>query len=542
MSKEKAIDLFCSGKKEEAFKIFKSLADQNIEDADVYCHLGILNENKGNFAEAINNYQKALSLNHDLVPALANLGNQLKNSGHLSSAAEHLSKAAELSKNNSLICSNYANILLSMGEHKKAYKEYHRSLELMNQNLNALSNFLLGLNYTELYSGQEVYNFHTEFSTTIGEIEKQLPQYEHSKIKVGYVSGDFKRHSVSYFIEGILHFHNREKFEVFCYSDVVKEDVITEKIQAMDLTFRKIKPLSDIETYNLIKADEIDILIDLGGHTGKRLQVFAYRSAPVQITYLGYGNTSGLKNMDFRIVDTITDKEDSLASEELIRLKRPFIAFCPPENSADIIETPAIENGYVTFGSFNNLPKLTDEVLRLWMRILKKVQKSKIVLKTRAFVDGKIKNSMLQKFTSRGIDPERIILLGYESTLDDHLLNYQKIDIALDPFPYNGTTTTCEALHMGVPVICLQGNTHIARVSASILEYSGLGSLVAEDKNEYVNKAVELASNINFLNSLHLKVRTMMQQSKLCDSKDLTENLEAIYLHKTKRPAEASLL
>jgi len=506
MSKEKAIDLFCSGKKEEAFKIFRALADKNIEDADVFCHLGILYENKGDFPSAIKYYNKALELDSNLVPALANLGNQLKNSGHLSLATEKLQKAAELSPNNSLICSNLANVLVSMGKHKEAYQEYLNSLELMSQNITAHSNFLLSLNYTETYSPEEIYNFHSNYSESIGEIESSLPSYDHNKIRVAYVSGDFKRHSVAYFIEGILHYHDKDKFEIYCYSDVVKPDIITEKIQKMDLTFKNIKPLRDKEVHDLIKSDEIDILVDLGGHTGKRLQVFAQRSAPVQISYLGYGNTTGLKNMDYRIVDEDTDKVNSFASEELIRLKRPFIAFCPPEDSAEIIDTPAVKNKYVTFGSFNNLPKLTDEVLRLWMRILKKVPNSKLLLKTRAFVDENIKSTIIEKFNSRGIGSDRLTLLGYESTLGDHLLNYRKIDIALDPFPYNGTTTTCEALHMSVPVICLEGETHIARVSTSILNSVGLSSLVAVDKNDYVNKAVQLASDINFLNKLNFKI------------------------------------
>ena len=542
MSKENAINLFCSGKKEQAYKVFKELLDRGIKDPDVFCHLGLIEESKGNFAEAVDFYKKALDLNPNLIPALANLGNQLKNIGHLTLAAEHLKKAVELSSENSLIVSNYANVLVCMGEHKLAYEEYLSSMQMMKQNLNAYSNFLLSLNYTEIYSPEEIYKFHTNFSDTIGEIPKELPAYNNKKVRIGYVSGDFKRHSVAYFIEGILHFHDREKFEIYCYSDVLKADAITDKIRNMDITFQDIKDLSDIQVRDLIQNDKIDILVDLGAHTGKRMQLYALKAAPIQISYLGYGNSSGLKNMDYRIVDKITDKEDSLATEQLIRLDRPFIAFCPPENSAEIENTPALKNGYVTFGSFNNLPKLTDEVFRLWIRILKKVPNSRLILKTRAFIDEKIKSKTLQKFSSRGIESERVLLLGYESTLDDHLLNYKKIDIALDPFPYNGTTTTCEALHMGVPVICLEGKTHIARVSASILNAVGLATLIAQDKNEYVNKAVQLANDINFLNSLHLKVRTLMHQSSLCDSKDLTKSLEAFYLEKVKRPAEASLL
>ncbi|MCM8543332.1 MAG: hypothetical protein NE328_23890 [Lentisphaeraceae bacterium] len=542
MSKAQAIELFCTGRKEEALSVFERLLEQGVEDADVFCHLGIIHENKGNYAESIDFYNKALNLKSDLVPALANLGNQLKNSGHLSLAAEKLHKAHKLDSKNSLICSNYANVLVSMAEHKKAYKEFFKSLELMAQNTNAYSNFLLSLNYTELYSAEEIFALHKKYSESIAETSKELRSYNHAKLRIAYLSGDFKRHSVAYFIEGILHFHDRNEFDIFCYSDVTKPDKITDKISNMDLTYKSITGKNDTEVHRQIKEDEIDILIDLGAHTGKRMQVLALRSAPVQITYLGYGNTTGLKNVDYRIVDYITDPADSLATETLIRLDRSFIAFCPPENPLEILDTPAIGNGFVTFGSFNNLPKLTDEVLRLWIRILRSTPNSRIVLKTKAFIDEKIKANILNKFTSRGIDNDRVSLLGFQSTLDDHLINYRNIDIALDPFPYNGTTTTCEALHMGVPLICLKGKTHISRVSASLLEHAGLDSLVAADKNKYVEKAVELANNPVLLNNLHQNIRSLMHQSQICDSKDLTLTLESVYRENAKRPAEASLL
>ena len=541
MNKELAIELFCKGKKSEALDALKTLVERGVEDADVYCHLGLIHESRGNYGESVDNYTKALKLNPHLVPALANLGTQLKNSGHLSLAADKMQQAQKLDPGNSVICSNYANVLVNMAEHKKAYKEFIKSLSLMSQNSNAYSNFLLSLNYTEQYSPEEVFEFHKNYSEMIGEIPKGLKPYNHDKLRVGYLSGDFKRHSVAYFIEGILHYHDRDEFEIYCYSDVLKPDVITEKISSMDLEYKSIVNMSDTDVHRLIVEDEIDILVDLGAHTGKRLQVLALRSAPVQMTYLGYGNTTGLKNVDYRIVDSVTDPEDSLATERLIRLDRSFIAFCPPEDTPEIVDPPLIQNGYVTFGSFNNLPKLTDEILRLWIRILRETPKSRIILKTKAFIDENIKNKVMSKFTSRGIESERVLLLGYQSTLDDHLLNYRKIDIALDPFPYNGTTTTCEALHMGIPLICLKGNTHIARVSASLLEHCGLSSLVAANKNEYVNKAVELAGNTELLKELHQNIRPLMHQSQICNSRDLTMTLESVYRENAKRPAEASL-
>ena len=539
--KNKAIELFCRGRYKEALEIFKCQINEGVEDADVFCHYAILLEREGDFGEAIIFYRKALELNPGLVPALANLGNQLKNSGYLSTSALKLQEACNLEPKNSLILSNYANVLTCMGRHKESFEYYKKSLDIMPGNFNALSNWLLSLNYTETFTSDEIFKFHQLYSVAMGEIHQVLPGYSHSKLRIGYVSGDFKRHSVAYFIEGILHFHDRSKFEIYCYSDVVKPDVITQKIKDMDLTYRNIKSLSDEETHKLILADEIDVLIDLGAHTGKRLKVFGYRSAPIQISYLGYCNTTGLKNIDLRIVDSITDNTDSPATEKLIRLNRPFLAFCPPEDSKGLLDSPCLKNGYITFGSFNNLPKLTDEVFRLWIRILKQTPNSRLLLKTRAFIDDGIKESILKRFTSRGVAPDRIILKGYQSTLDDHLVNYHKIDIALDPFPYNGTTTTCEALHMGVPVICLEGKKHVSRVSASILEFSNLKFLLAKNKNEYVSKAVKLAEDFESLNSLHHKVRPLFHNSQVCNSKHLTDCLENLYLEYAKRPAEASL-
>ena len=537
MSKKEAIELFCTGNKDKAYSMFKSMLDQKVEDADIYCHLGMINESKGQLDKAVKYYNEALKIDPDLIPALANLGNQLKSSGYLSAAYKNFSKAIQNSSKNSLLYSNFANVLVSMAEHKKAYQMYLKALSLNPNGITPYSNFLLSLNYKNIYSDQEIFSFHHKFSDLLNEKKTSRTGYDHKKLRIGYVSADFKTHSVAYFIKGILHFHDRGKFDIFCYSDVPKPDLITEEIAGMDLTFKNVSSLSNNDLHQLIIEDEIDILVDLGGHTAKRLQVFSQRSAPVQLSYLGYGNTTGLKNMDYRIVDKVTDQADSLTSEELIRLNRAFIAFCPPEPIIEIEDTPALTNNYITFGSFNNLPKLSDEVLRLWMRILKKVPSSKIMLKTKAFNDENIKSNLLKKFNARGIDSERVELLGFQTNPVNHLLNYKKIDIALDPFPYNGTTTTCEALHMSVPLICLKGKSHISRVSASLLEHSGLQSLVAKDKNEYLKIAVELAGDPVLLNKFHHTIRNVMHSSQICDSKNLTEELEKVYLQKAKRPA-----
>ena len=530
MNKEFAIELFNRNKLDEALKVFEDLTETLSSDADVHCYLGLIKERLGNATDAVVHYNEALKHDPNLVPALANLGNHLKNCGLISSALDHFERAIRQNCRNSLIISNYANVAISAGEVKKAYELYEKALDLKADNLNALNNYLISTLYTNHFSAQQVYEMHCRYSEVYGEKEKQLALYDHDKIRIGYVSGDFKRHSVAYFIEGLLHFHNREKFEIFCYSDVLKEDEITQRLKSFHLVWRSIPNKTDDEVHKQILKDEIDILVDLGAHTGKRLGVFAKRSAPIQVNYLGYADTSGLKNMDLRIVDELTDEPDFPTSEKIVKLKRCFLAFCPPESRDDLEDTPYLKNGYLTIGSFNNLPKLTDEVLRLWMRILKSIPNSRLLLKTKSFNDEGLKSKFLEKFTKRGIDAERIELLGYELKLSNHLDLYKRIDIALDPFPYNGTTTTCEALFMGVPVVALKGTSkHAARVSCSLLETIGLRSLIADNKNEYAGMVKKLAENPQTLNELHHSIRPMMFNSPLCNSKDLTEQIEFVF-------------
>ena len=353
------------------------------------------------------------------------------------------------------------------------------------------------------------------------------------RLKIGYVSPDFRRHSVNYFIEPVLASHNHDNFEVFCYSDVLTPDNVTERLQGYSNQWRDIKGMRDEEVTKLIRQDRIDILLDLAGHSANnRLQVFARKPAPVQVSWIGYPNTTGLSNIDYRIVDSYTDPPgltDPFCSEKLIRMPESFLCYLPDKGSPDVRDLPAMKTGYVTFGSFNYFPKMSKETVIVWSAILKEVPDSRLIIKTRTLADSGTRQYAMDMFIKNGIASERIDLLAMKTSFEEHLDTYNSIDIALDTFPYNGTTTTCEALWMGVPVVTFAGNVHASRVGNSLLTNTGLYELVANSFEEYISIALNLARNQNNLQTLRESLRDKMSHSPLADAKKFIVNLENCY-------------
>jgi len=281
----------------------------------------------------------------------------------------------------------------------------------------------------------------------------------------------------------------------------------------------------------MIKNDGIDILVDLMGHSGdNRLSIFLNKPAPIQVTYLGYPNTTGLSTMDYRITDGWADPEgeDKYYTEELYRLPEGFLCYKPPDCVPYIEETPVKKNGYITFGSFNNLAKLSAETISVWSEIVKTIPGSKLVIKNKPFNDKNVINNYCKLFTSQGIDRDRLFLKGHSSSIEAHLSEYNNIDIALDTFPYNGTTTTCEALLMGTPVITLPGSRHAGRVGGSILSQVGLTELIANNRENYIGTAIRLSKDIQYIKKLN-QILQRNFQSLLCNGPAFTRSLETAY-------------
>jgi predicted O-linked N-acetylglucosamine transferase (SPINDLY family) len=309
-------------------------------------------------------------------------------------------------------------------------------------------------------------------------------------------------------------------------------DGITERLRACSDTWRVLVGLSDDAAAQRIRDDRIDILVDLSAHTaGNRLPVFARKPAPVQVTYLGLTGTTGLSSMDYRFTDAYVDPpgDESYCTEELVRLPDTAWCFMPLSGSPDVASLPALEKGYVTFGSFDDIAKVTPHVLYLWARILQQVTASRLLLKGVALRDPESSVRFRQFFADYGIEPERIELLPDEPNPLQHLQQHTALDIALDTFPFEGMTTTFLALWMGVPVVSLAGRNHMTRVGLSILSNAGVPELAARSYDDYVQVAVRLASNLPALSALRSTLRQRLQNSVLMDTTRFARNIETAY-------------
>ena len=367
------------------------------------------------------------------------------------------------------------------------------------------------------------------------------------QLRIGYLSADFFVHSVSYFIEAPLAYRDRTSMHVSCYSNVARKDKKTSFFEKMCDTWRSIHDKNSKEVAEMVRRDRIDILIELTGHTaGNRLDVMALHPAPVQMTWIGYPNTTGLPAIDYRITDSIVDPPNTTQkyTEMLLRLPGPFLCYTPPPDAPAVTNTPALKNGYITFGSFNNLAKVNARVLAVWCAILHSVPFSRLLMKCKPFASPTVVAKMHAKFASFGVPSTRVDLISLLPTTTEHLDAYAAVDISVDTFPYAGTTTTCEALFMGVPVITLHKSEpalHAHNVGATLLSRigaepgqvgmdAGLGPLlIAESEREYVEMAVRLCADVNRLQSIRQGMRERMLQSSLCQGKQFVEQLEQLY-------------
>ena len=384
----------------------------------------------------------------------------------------------------------------------------------------------------------EVFELHRKYAANY-EPRPALPKPpfpKTQKIKVGFVSSDFYSHSVCYFLFSLFPFYSKKRFEFHLFSNTSynRFDQVTEAYKQLTDFWHDITKLSDKEAAKLIKKEQISVLFDLNGYTPApvRIGIFGQRPAPVQISWLGYPNTTGMKSMDYRITDNYADspEADKYYTEKLLRFNTPFLCYSPSV-MAKSINTEFLEktgSEPLIFGSFNNTTKITDETISLWCAVLKRVPNSRMYLKSKAFNDPKMSNFYLEKFTSIGIEKERIEIKGYSFFEKDHLNEYLKIDIALDTIPYNGTTTTCEAMFMGVPTIALMGESHVARVSAALNSQAGFTEFVAKTEQEFVEIAEFWAVHKKKLCEYKNSMRTKMLASPLCNPKMFTEEWERV--------------
>jgi predicted O-linked N-acetylglucosamine transferase (SPINDLY family) len=521
---------------DEAMTCYQKALQLNPNFADAYFNLGTAFRVKGQMDEAIACYRKALQLNPNFVEAYNNLGVDFKERGELREALTYFQRVLELSPQFVEAYNNIGSILGDQGKIEDAERYYRHALQMKPDFSVCYSNLLLSMNYSPRHDNRTLYLEHLNFAKQFADpLSFSIPPHTNERIplrrlRIGYVSPDFRRHSVNYFIEPVLAAHDREQFEVFCYSDVISPDEVTKHVQTYPLQWRDIVGMSDEQVSGLVRSDKIDILVDLAGHTGNnRMLLFARKPAPVQVSWLGYPNTTGLAAVDYRIVDNYTDPPgmtDQFYTEKLSRMPECFLCYQPEQDSPEIGPLPSQQKGFITFGSFNIISKITPEAVALWSRILKTVPNSTLLLKARSLFDKGTREYLGGLFMHQGIPEDRLTFMFHTESYQQHLGLYNEIDIGLDTFPYNGTTTTCEALWMGVPVVTLAGDRHASRVGASLLSAIGLSELIAKTDEEYLETAVALAHDIDRLQSLRERLRDRMKQSPLINAERFTVNLE----------------
>jgi predicted O-linked N-acetylglucosamine transferase (SPINDLY family) len=426
------------------------------------------------------------------------------------------------------LTSHLAGALLSMGEAEQAVRLCRDALAASPGSLGLAVALAGSLNYLEAADPAEVQRAHRDAAALLERATAPLPPVRSGEkggdrlLRVGLVSPDLRAHAVASFVESFLPHvaAARDPIEVVCYHTGFAVDEVSRRLAAAAALWRHVNALTDDDLAAQVRQDRVDVLVDLGGWYARgRLGVFARRPAPVQATWLGYPNTTGMTRIDWRLVDSTTDPAgaEAFASERLLRLDPCFICYRPPDEAPALAPAPCAGGAEVTFGSFNSLQKLSPGAVAAWSRLLGEIPSSRLLLKNNALTDEGVRAMVLRRFEDAGADPSRIELLGRIDDPGGHLAAYGRVDVALDTFPYGGTTTTCEALLMGVPVVSRRGPTHASRVGDSLLGQVGLRDLVVETWDDYVRTAAALARERDRLAALRRDLRPRLLASPLCD-------------------------
>lgn len=542
-------------------------------DTDALLNLSSMQHRQGRFAESVGVLEEVLRRKPDYPEALANLGMVLREMERFKDAESCLLRAVELKPTLANAYINLANVYAGQGRNTEAEASARAALAIEPDNKDALvnlgnalqargripefvaimrrileidasmavawGNLLFSLNYGEDTTASQLLELQRDFSKQFTPAPGTGRTFSRSdgkkKLKIGYVSPDFRKHVVAFFFEPVLARHDRARFDVHCYYCNRDTDATTRRIRDLADVWREVGHLSPDDAERVMLDDGLDVIVDLAGHTANNLlHVLARRVAPVQVTWLGNPSGTGLENMDWRITDKWADPPpvaDTQYVERLYRLPDAFLAFQPvPDSPPASLEPPNRRNGHVTFCSFNNFVKITDGAIKLWADIMSAVPDARLKIKTLALRDEALQRDTLARFERQGFDVGRLDLLGPTGSHREHLMTYSNVDIALDTFPYHGTTTTCEALWLGVPVVTLAGNRHASRVGVSLLTSIGCEELIASTPEEYVSIAVALANDPDRLALYRQTLTRRLAESPLGDLDRLTHQLETAYL------------
>lgn len=452
--------------------------------------------------EAIEAFGRALAHTPGHIPSVLGLANAQRTAHRYEDAVEACTGALALHPRDPALVATASAALVDAGRVGEAVaiieeaRGEHPDSPLLAQAM------LFAINYIDL-DPRRIFEEHVAYGRALrrqaGPAARLRAMDGEKRLRIGLVSPDFRAHSVAYFIEPVLEHHDRGRFEVVCFNNSPRADAVTARLRSHAAGWHEVAAMTDEGIAALARSRGIDVLVDLSGHTlGHRMGVFALRGAPVQATFIGYPNTTGLDTMDVRLVDSITDPPggeggEALAVERLWRMEGCFLCYRPPRDAPE--PSARAPGSPLTLGSFNVLPKLSPAAVDLWCGCLARLPAARLLLKCNQLADERVRERCRGWFGSRGIDPARIELLPPTPKLAEHLALYSRLDVALDTYPYTGTTTTCEALWMGVPVVTMEGRMHVSRVGSSLLRAAGLDGLVATTPAEFVERVVGLCED-----------------------------------------------
>jgi len=521
------------GKLDEAVPCYRRALELKPDFAEAYNNLGAVFHDQGNLEEAVACYHRALQLKPDYAGAHSNLGNAWKDQGKLDEALACCRRALQLKPDYAEAYNNLGNSWKDQGRLDEALACYRRALQLKPDYAAAHSNLLSTLQYCAGVTPRALAEAHAEYdrqhAAPLGGIIAQRASVRgrQGRLRLGFVSPDLGRHPVGYFLVRVLETLGQSEQETICYSDRIIKDDLTRRLQAAATRWRDVIGMSDQRLAEQIRSDSIDILFDLAGHTAhNRLLAFARKPAPIQVTWAGYVGTTGLRAMDYILADRyeIPPESEAYYCEKVLRMPDGYVCYDPPADAPPVAPLPALARGQLTMGCFNNPTKITPQVIEVWAKILRRLPGARLVLKFKGWDDRSVAGRFAEMFALHAIDPGRLELLGH-SPHAELLAEYHRIDLALDPFPYSGGLTTCEALWMGVPVVTCPGATFASRHSLSHLSNVGLTETIAHDLDEYVELAVSLAGDLPHLAALRGGLRQRMAASPLCEGKRFAANL-----------------
>lgn len=524
------------GQREAALDAYKTALSLKPDFVDAEIALGCFQDDLGQIEAAAASYRRALVLQPDYAQVHNNLGIVLSKLGQFEAAVASYRRALELDPNYADGHSNLGNALKDLGLLSDAEACYRKALKIKPTHLEAQSNLIFVLNYSNQQNGtlllSEAKRYGELAAQTVTQpIDARRDRQPGRSLRVGFVSGDFRTHPVSYFFQAVLAAlvaQSEGRMEFVGYHNHLTNDELTERIKTLCHGWRATVGLSDEALARRIGDDKIDILIDLAGHTAhNRLPVFAWRPAPVQVSWLGYFGTTGVAEIDYLIADpwTLLRGDESNFTEKIWYLPETRLCFSAPDVELEVSPLPALGNNDLTFGCCNNLTKMTDQVVALWARVLAALPASRLLLKSPQLGECAVRENVVGRFATHGIDSTRLTMEGLSSR-SEYLKTYQRIDIALDPFPYTGGTTTCEALWMGVPVLTLAGERFLSRQGVGLLMNAGLPQWVASDADDYLARAIMHASDLPSLANLRAGLRQQALTSPLFDATRFADHFQ----------------